>query len=90
MTVNEEKYPQCQSCGMTFDEQHKQFIAKEKDGSDSIYCTYCYRNGEFIDPDATMENMVEMAVPHVARKLGNEEAARKYMAGVVSGLSRWK
>ena len=85
-----EKYPQCQSCGMTFDECHKQFIAKEKDGSDSMYCTYCYTDGEFTDPNATMEDMIEIAVPHFTRKIGDEAAARKYMTEVVSSLTRWK
>ena len=85
-----DKYSQCQSCGMTFDERHKQFIAKEKDGSDSIYCTYCYKDDAFIDPDATMQDIIEIAVPHFTRKLGSEESARKYMTAVVSGLSRWK
>ena len=84
-----EKYPQCQSCGMPFDENHAKFIAKEKDGSNSIYCTCCYKDGEFTDPNATMEDMVEIAVPHFARKIGDEAAARKYMTEVVSGLSRW-
>jgi len=85
-----EKFLQCQSCGMTFDERHKQYIAKDKDGNDSIYCTYCYRDGEFIDPRATMEDMIELAVPHFTHKTGDEEAARKYMTEVVSSLSRWK
>jgi hypothetical protein len=85
-----EKYPQCQSCGITFDEQHRHFIAKEKDGSDSIYCSYCYKDGEFVDPNATMNDMIEIAVPHFTSKLGDEESARKYMTEVVSGLSRWK
>ena len=85
-----ERYSQCQSCGMTFDKEHKKFIAKEKNGSDSIYCTYCYQDGEFIEPNSTMEDMIEVAVPHFTEKLGNEEAARKYMTKVVSGLSRWK
>ena len=84
------KYSQCQSCGMTFDAQHKQFISKEKDGSDSMYCTYCYKDGESIDPNATMRDMIEIAVPHFTHKIGNEDAARKYMTEVVSGLSRWK
>ena len=30
----------CQSCGLPFNEEHKEFIAKEKDGSNSIYCTF--------------------------------------------------
>jgi len=84
-----ETYPKCQSCGMTFDEQHKKCIAKEKDGSNSIYCTYCYKDGEFTDPAATMNTMIEIAVAHFTRKIGNEEAARKYMTEVVSKLSRW-
>ena len=80
----------CQSCAMPFDEAHKEHIAKEKDGSDSVYCTYCYEFGEFIDPDATVADMVEMALPHLTRKIGNEDAARKQLTETISGLTRWK
>ena len=80
----------CQSCAMPFDEGHKQYIAKEKDGSDSVYCTYCYIDGEFLDPNATIADMVEMALPHVTRKTGNEELARKQITETISGLMRWK
>ncbi len=84
-------YKLCQSCGMPFDEEHKKYIAKEKDGSASIYCTYCYKDGEFLDPDATAGDMIEMAVPHCARKIGGDEAeARKQMTEVISNLDRWR
>ncbi len=33
------------------------------DGSKSIYCTNCYKDGKFIEPDLTMEDMTEMIVP---------------------------
>jgi len=79
----------CQSCGMPFDEAHKKYIAKEKDGSDSIYCTYCYKDGEFINPDATEQDMIDMAVPYLGQKIG-EEAARKLMEEVIPTLARWK
>ena len=78
----------CQSCGMPFDEGHKELIAKEKDGSDSIYCTYCYKDGAFLNPDATVADMVEMGVPHLARKIG-EEAAREQLAAFIPTLKRW-
>jgi len=78
----------CQSCGMPLDEEHCELIAKEKDGSDSIYCTYCYKDGEFTDPGATERDMIEMAVPHLARKIG-EEAARKQMEEFIPTLARW-
>ena len=79
----------CQSCGMTFDDAHKEYIAKEKDGSDSIYCTYCYKDGEFLDPNATFEDMIEMGVPHLAYKIG-EQAARKQLSQFVPTLVRWR
>ena len=80
----------CQSCAMPFDEGHKVYIAKEIDGSDSAYCTYCYENGAFVDPNATISDMVEMALPHLVRKIGNEAAARKQLTETISGLLRWK
>lgn len=79
----------CQSCGMPFDEAHKKYIAKEKDGSDSIYCTYCYKDGEFIDPDATVEDMIGIGVPYLAYKVG-EQAAREQLSEFVPTLKRWK
>ena len=78
----------CQSCGMPFDEGHKELIAKEADGTDSIYCTYCYASGEFINPEATVEDMVEMGVPHLGYKIG-EKAAREQLSKLVPGLVRW-
>ena len=84
------EYLLCQSCAMPFDEEHKKYIAKEKDGSDSVYCTYCYECGVFIDPDATISDMVEMALPHLTRKTGDEDVARKRLTEIISGLTRWK
>jgi len=78
----------CQSCGMPFDDAHKEFIAKEADGSDSIYCTYCYEDGEYLNPDATVEDMIEMAAPHLAKKIG-EQAARKELSAFIRTLARW-
>jgi len=78
----------CQSCGMPFDEAHSEFIAKEADGNNSIYCTYCYKDGAFPDPDATVQDMIEMAVPYLAQKIG-EQAAREQLENFVPTLSRW-
>ena len=79
----------CQSCGMPFDEAHRDYIAKEADGSESRYCTYCYEDGRFLDPDATVEDMIEMGVPYLAEKIG-EEAARKMLSQFVPTLERWR
>jgi len=79
----------CQSCGMPFDEGHKDCIAKEKDGNDSIYCVYCYKNGEFINPKATISDVVEIGVPHLAHKIG-EKAAIAHLERFLPTLERWK
>jgi len=73
---------------MPFDEAHRELIAKEVDGGDSVYCTYCYKDGEFIDPSATAEDMIEMAAPHLAHKIG-EQAAREQLSAFIPTLARW-
>ena len=79
----------CQSCGMPFDNAHKKYIAKESDGSKSIYCTYCYKDGRFLQPDAKVEEVIEMGVPYLAHKVG-EKAAREQLLQFVPTLKRWK
>ena len=79
----------CQSCGLPFDTNHEEFIAREKDGSKSMYCTFCYEDGAFTQPDATAHDMIEIGVPHLARKIG-EAAAREQLAAFVPTLLRWK
>jgi len=81
--------PVCQSCGMPFDEAHLEYVAKESDGSNSIYCNYCYKDGAFLDARATMDDVIEMGVPHLAHKIG-EQAAREQLSKFVPTLTRWK
>ena len=74
---------------MPFDEAHSKLIAREADGSDSLYCTFCYKDGAFLDPDATVEDMVDMGVPYLAQKIG-EQAAREQLDMLLPALVRWK
>ncbi|MCL2883815.1 MAG: zinc ribbon domain-containing protein [Coriobacteriia bacterium] len=79
----------CQSCGLPFDEGHLKFIAKEPNGEDSIYCCFCYKDGAFLNPDATIAEMIEIGVPHLAAKIG-EPAAREAMRQLIPTLARWR
>ncbi|GKX66372.1 zinc ribbon domain-containing protein [Inconstantimicrobium mannanitabidum] len=78
----------CQSCGLPFNKEHAHFIAIEQDGSKSIYCTNCYKDGKFIDPNISMEEMVETIVPILGRTIGEDEA-RKEMTALLPTLKRW-
>jgi hypothetical protein len=55
--MSEKKYRACQSCGMPFKSDPKGG-GTEADGSRSTkYCSYCYQNGRFLQPDWTVEQM---------------------------------
>ena len=68
-----------------------EMLGLEKDGSKSEdYCKYCYANGQFVNPDQTMEEMVELCVPFMVEQGMDEASARESMGGVLPGLKRWK
>ena len=80
----------CGSCGMPL--LRDEDAGTEADGSRSaIYCTYCYRDGAFTEPDLTREQAVGKYAPMMASNLGippleAEEMVRQYL----STLPRWR
>jgi len=80
----------CQSCGLPFNEEHAHFIAKEIDGTDAVYCTFCYKDGQFIDPDISMNQMIEIQLPVLVGRLGTEAEVRKQLQEFLPTLKRWK
>ena len=74
---------------MPFDEGHKELRAKEADGGESVYCVYCYKDGVFVEPGLSFEDAVEMGVPHLGRKIGDDKA-REALRDRLKGLDRWK
>jgi len=79
----------CQSCGLPFDEGHAALRAKNADGTNADYCVYCYKDGEFLNPDLTIDEVVGIGVPHLAAKIG-EDAARAQLTAWVPTLARWR
>lgn len=79
----------CQSCGLPFNEEHAHFIATEPNGDKSIYCTLCYKDGKFIEPNLSMKEMIDKIVPVLGRTIGEEEA-RKELADLLPTLKRWR
>ena len=80
----------CQSCSMPMTEDAH--FGTEKDGTKSEdYCTYCYKDGEFVGGDSTMEEVVEFSIkPCLDEGLyPDEETARAELIKIFSGLKRW-
>ena len=53
------KGPYCQSCGMPLSKDDKGGGTEADDGKSSQYCSHCYVDGRFTDPNLTAEEMVE-------------------------------
>lgn len=78
----------CQSCGMPMEEQQR---AREMDGAvNEEFCLYCYENGEFKQPELTMEQMIEICVPYMKETGMPEQQARAILQEQLPTLSRWK
>jgi hypothetical protein len=82
--------PFCQSCAMPM-EKPKMF-GTQTDGSESEdYCTYCFRNGRFTEPDISMEEMIDRCASIMEQhKIMPEKQARDLMAKTIPALKRWQ
>ncbi|MCL2858798.1 MAG: zinc ribbon domain-containing protein [Streptococcaceae bacterium] len=82
----------CQSCGMPLEKAED--YGTEKDGSASTeYCHYCYQNGEWTQPDITLEETI--AKGHEAIDKMDINAVKKFFFKAfcpmqIKGLKRWK
>lgn len=82
---------QCQSCGMPLSTPRAgDCRGTEADGSRSdTWCSLCYRDGAFVDPDLTLGEMLEV-VDRAMREDGRGRIVRWLAARQVPTLRRWK
>jgi len=64
----------------------------ETDGSSSTeYCKYCYQDGEFTDPNQTIDGMVASSVDFMTTNLGfSTSEATELSNNVIRKLKRWQ
>ncbi|WP_336518416.1 zinc ribbon domain-containing protein [Pollutibacter soli] len=78
----------CQSCTYPIDNIEDR--GTEKDGSKSnLYCKYCYQNGEFTDPDMTLQRMIGIATSEMKKQHLSKELISQ-TTDMLPGLLRWK
>ena len=77
--------PVCQSCAMPM-EKAEDFGTNSSGSQNDEFCTHCYQQGSYTQPDATLDQMVGI----VAGFMDMPEAeARDTARQSLSGLSRW-
>lgn len=82
---------QCQSCGMPLQTKKAgDCRGSEKDGTKSEkWCSLCYENGEFYDPDCTLEKM-KTIVDNALADQGSGKLMRWMAQKQLPRLERWK
>ena len=79
----------CQSCGMPMDQDPGK-KKKKKDGTRStIYCSYCYQDGAFVDDFNDSREMVRF-VKGKLREMGYGWLKRWFFTSHIPRLGRWK
>ena len=78
----------CQSCGMPM-KRDPQGGGTSADGSKSAtYCSHCYRDGKFTQPDITAEQMQEF-VKGKLKEYGFPGFMAAFMSRSIPRLKRW-
>jgi len=68
-------------------------FGKNADGSkNEDYCCYCFPNGAFVNPDETLDEMIETCIPHMVEGgvCPDEVSARQMLSQQLPYLKRWK
>jgi len=80
----------CQSDGAPLETE--EMYGTEADGSRSEdYCKYCYQNGEFTNPDCTLDEMIVLTTDIMVKEFGFDyEDAKTQCEEGLPTLKRWK
>ena len=54
------------------------------------YCTYCYQQGAFTNPNITIDQMITACVGMMVKFGTPEDEAKKMMQELIPTLKRWK
>ncbi len=54
------------------------------------YCRFCFQDGKYTDPEATMHGMIENSVRIMVKKMAiPEDRAREIAGSTIPQLKRW-
>lgn len=87
--LNVERNKICQCCTYPLNNFHE--LGTNEDGTLSTdYCIYCYKDGNWVQPDYTVQDVIDYTVPFMTSPSMSAEEARKYLEQLVPTLKRWK
>ena len=78
----------CQSCGMPLGKDPAKSGTEADGGPSAAYCSFCYRDGAFIHPDFTVEEMQAHCIGELKKKGMPGVMAWIFTRGIPK-LDRW-
>ena len=82
--------PTCQSCAMPMTTP-EEFGTNDDGSAHDEYCTYCYQEGEFTDPNLTLAHMIDFTAEMMVNDEGMSESKAKQAAREsLTPLKRWR
>lgn len=78
----------CQSCGMPLKQDPKGGGSNADGSLNTEYCSYCYRDGQFLSPDMTVDEMRVLIIEKLGEKGFPRFIARLFTIGL-ERLRRW-
>ena len=82
-------YKNCQSCGMPM-KKDPQGGGTNADGTKStMYCSYCYKDGAFFQPDMTAEQM-QVFCKDKLKEMGFPGFIASFLTKGIPKLERWR
>jgi len=81
----------CQSCCMPMSKNEE--FGTNTDGTiNSEYCAYCFKDGKYVDPDITMEEMLQLGLKGIEESDMNrfmKILIKKSYPSQIKKLKRW-
>lgn len=82
--------PICQSCGMPLENDPGNGGTNSDNTKSNKYCSFCYRNGAFLDEGITLQQKIEKNIGMAVNMGMLEEQARKMAESILPELERWR
>ncbi len=82
-------YKNCQSCGMPLKKDPKGGGTNADGSRSTMYCSLCYANGKFLQPDLTASQM-QSFVREKMKEMGIPGFLAGFFSKGVPRLERWK
>lgn len=71
----------CQSCGMP--------LKKDENKQHELYCSHCWKDGDFVDPNLTLERMQKLNFDFMTTEMKMPKWIANSFNKKVAKLKRW-